>query len=154
MLSSTKTPANPLKNKSEPEQLDLFGRRAHESADTTEHYMCTVTCDQIAATACHYYDLAADQVSLIRNLTVHQRCNEQAVSGWSDYVTGFASTMSFWPTPTEQTFTRVDRDALASDWMAVQSDLNQVWQTITTAERLCDERFGQQRAARQSAHVE
>jgi hypothetical protein len=58
---------------------------------------------------------------------------------WQDYVTGLASTMSFLPTPPQPTFHDSDRAALASDWLKVESDLNQAWQAATAAESDCDE---------------
>lgn len=60
-------------------------------------------------------------------------------SYWQDYVMGLASTMSFLPAPPHPTFHDSDRTALASDWLKVQSDLIQAWQTVTAAESDCDE---------------
>jgi hypothetical protein len=53
---------------------------------------------------------------------------------WQDCVMGLASTMSFRPIPLQPTFHDSDHAALASDWLNVQSDLNQVWREIVAAD--------------------
>src|SRR5262249_45487860 len=122
--------------KHEPEQLDLFaGYPSHEPLSATRHTISSVVCHQIASAACFYHALSAQHVTHIRNLITHQCSGDSGQSVWHDYVMGLASTMSFIPTPMQQTFHQSDRAALASDWANVQSDLNQVWQAITTAER-------------------
>lgn len=128
----------------EPEQLTFdWGGREGESL----HHSCTLStmvCDHIATVAHHCYGLTSDP-GYLRQLIFHHCSTDSTQSHWYDYVAGIASTMSFYPTSSEQTFVRSDRIALASDWERVQSDLNQVWHAITTAERSCNERSGQQR---------
>ena|ERR1700730_8525773 len=135
-----------LKIQAEPEQLDLFGwYPSHESASSPGYIISSAVCNGIVSAACTHYGLSTEQNNHLRNLIVHQCSGGPASSVWYDYLTGLASTMSFLPTPFEQTFWRSDRAALASDWACVQSDLDQVWHAITTAERSCNERSAQQR---------
>jgi hypothetical protein len=158
MLTSTKKLDNSLENKAEPEQLELFGQDhpSRESA-SMEEYLSPIVCNLVAnAVGCYYGLTAAENTNFCKQV-VGLYSSEQAVSAWTtytDYLDGFASTMSSVPITTQQTFIRSDRDALASDWMTVQSNLNRVWQTITGAERICYERTGQQRKRRQASHAE
>jgi hypothetical protein len=61
--------------------------------------------------------------------------------------------MSFLPTPSQETFVRSDRAALASDWATVQLDLDLVWRAIVTAERHCNERPTEQRERRRETQA-
>src|ERR1700730_1416421 len=124
MQTFTKNIRNYLKIKDEPEQLDLFGwHPSRESASTSQHTISSVVCHQIASAVCAHHSLTTN-VSHLRNLLIHQCSDEPSQSVWRDYVVGLASTMSFLPTPMQQTFHHSDRAALASDWANVQSDLD------------------------------
>jgi hypothetical protein len=152
MLTRTKPLPKHLKTQPEPEQLDLFGWRPIPESASGNTLSATV-CHQIATVACTLYGLGAEHNSHVRNLIVHRCSTEPFSSVWHDYLTGFASTMSFSPTPMQETFWRSDRAALASDWTCVQSDLNQVWSAITTAEGRCNERPRQQREWRRETQA-
>ena len=151
MQTSTNKLHNYLKINAEPEQLDLFGwYPPRESTSDTWHTLSSVVCDQVASTACLYHGLSTEHASHLKSLILNQCSGDPHQPAWHDYVMGLASTMSFLPTPMQQTFHHSDRAALASDWAHVQSDLDQAWRAITIAERYCDE---QQRERRREAKV-
>jgi hypothetical protein len=133
----------------EPEQLDLFGwRPAVESASSSECTLSTAVGFQLAAVASRCYGLSSEQNNYLRNLIVHRHCSAgPSLPSWYDYLLGVASTMSFLPTPLQETFWLSDRAALASDWACVQSDLNRVWHAVATAERECNEQRQRRREA-------
>jgi hypothetical protein len=136
-----------LKINTEPEQLDLFGWRPQHESTSSGGALSSSVCSQIASVACVYYGLSTEQNAHLRNLITHECSGDPHQPAWHDYIIGLASTMSFLPTLLHATFFHSDRAALASDWAHVQSDLDQVWHAITTAERYCNEQRERRRAS-------
>jgi hypothetical protein len=124
----------------EPEQLSLFTLDGDEESGKA-HFTSATTCDQIASAVSGVYALASDQVSQFRTYIVGSCAYCPSASGTSDYINGLASTMSFYPVATQETFIRSDWSALSSDWSIVQADLNRVWHTLSVAQQTCDERY-------------
>jgi hypothetical protein len=129
----------------EPEQLDLFGYPSHEPVPASQCAISPSVVSQVAWGVCSHHGLGGQYANHIRNWFAHQPGGDPGRPEWRDYVVGLASSMSFWPTSIVSTFQSSDRDALASDWASVQSDLNLVWQAITTAERICNEQRERER---------
>lgn len=153
MLTSTKNPPNFLIVNNEPEQLDLFGWDPSPESAIVGGAILSTVCDQIASVAGVCYGLSAEKIGQLRAEIIRQCSSEPSSAVLSDYVVGLASTMSFLPTPLQQTFLRSDRAALASDWACVQSDLNLVWHAITTSQR-DRERPGQRERRRKAQAAE
>jgi hypothetical protein len=136
-----------LKNNAKPQQLDLFGWSASdESASTSACRIASSVCHHIASAAALYHGLSSDFEKQITDFIIsHHGCDNRI--DWrgvcSDYVHGFALTMSFSPMPIEQTFLHSDRIAMAEDWASAQSDLIRICEAVVTAERLCNERSAQ-----------
>jgi hypothetical protein len=181
MLTSRKSSDKPLKSREEPQQLELFGSAPRPESAAAVDPVCPAVCDKIAAEMCQFYKLDADHSAALEQYVCAMDASRvvlesaqaalkpsaelrtalesfqralQPSTALSDYVKGIASTMNFFPVPTEQTFVRSDLIAMASDWNKVQSDLNRIWGAITAAERFCHDRSGQQQKRRQAAHAE
>jgi hypothetical protein len=175
MLTSKNNPLNPLEKLQEPRQLDLFGLPSSPESVAAGDPICPTVCDQLATQFSEFYKLDADHAAALEQYLhtidvsglVLQSASADlsiVIGYWQhaieastvvgDYVRGIASTMNFFPVPTEQTFVRSDLIAMASDWTKVQSDLNGIWGAMTAAERLCRERSGKQEKRRHTAHTE
>jgi hypothetical protein len=138
----------------EPQQLEFDWDHHSESAPRAGYPLSTVVCDHVAnvARACH--DLSSEHHSSLTSYIIH--CTSHygvASSHWHEYLQGVASTMSFLPTPSYETFVRSDRVAMASDWTTVQRDLDQVWRAITSAEQHCHERSREQEERRRETEA-
>ena len=134
-------PSNYLTIQTEPQQLDLFDWLRHtESPSQKGYFFSPAVCDHIATVARTCHGLGTEHHSALSSFISGQCSFSGAWSHWHDYVQGVASAMSFFPTPSEETFVRSDRAAMASDWASVQLDLDQVWRAITSAERHCNDR--------------
>jgi hypothetical protein len=139
---------NHPKYHAEPKQLEFAWPNHGEPQQS--HGGCvlsTMVCDHIANASRLCHSLDASHHGTLKSYILDQCSFSFPAASWNrwhDYLQGVASTMSFMPTPPEETFVRSDRVAMASDWMVVQRDLNHVWQAITCAERHCHERSKEQ----------
>ena len=139
MLTHRDKTTNSLIVKKEPEQLELFGRKFLARLGGG----CFVDlCTAIANEVGRKQHLTASNVARLVDLVVSDRASvkdQQPFSEWFlDYLDGFGMAMNWLPVPTNQTFSRSDRAALASDWHVVQSDVDEVWRTLASTQALAE----------------
>jgi hypothetical protein len=136
----------------DPKQLELFGLQKHIS-DSINQALSASLCKKIATLVGEFVQLNPEELNNLRSFAL-ANCKERShpSSHFNDYVRGLAMTMSFLPTPMQQTFWRSDRAALASDWQKVQNDVDKVSQAVLliqkAAESLRDERKQNERRER------
>jgi hypothetical protein len=140
----TQNNLKPLKMKKEPEQLELF-------AEVPSVHLSEQVCREIATFTCNSYELPSceqvigELISRYSGWSVHSTLNVL-----SEYITGASTALNPFPSSSVQVGSWLDDQiALSSDWHAVQTDINDVCQVVSSAqtltERVCNERPWQQK---------